>query len=83
METASGSLRGYGKSMNSTVTTLVGSCLLRVIWVYTVFRMVGTIEGLYIVIPISWVLTFLAHMIFLRYYQRQFERSASVSGAGS
>lgn len=83
METASGSLRGYGKSMNSTVTTLVGSCLLRVIWVYTVFRMVGTIESLYIVIPISWVLTFLAHMIFLRYYQRQFERSASVSGAGS
>lgn len=75
METASGSLRGYGKNMNSTVTTLVGSCALRIIWVYTIFRMIGTIESLYIVIPISWVLTFLAHILFLRYYQKQFEIS--------
>ena len=75
METASGSLRGYGKSMNSTVTTLIGSCALRVVWVYTVFRMIGTIESLYIAIPISWILTFLAHILFLRYYQKQLDYS--------
>ena len=75
METASGSLRGYGKSMNSTVTTLIGSCVLRVVWVYTVFRMIGTIESLYLAIPVSWVLTFLAHILFLRYYQKQFDLS--------
>lgn len=74
METASGSLRGYGKSMNSTVTTLAGACALRVIWVYTVFRMIGTIESLYLAIPVSWILTFIAHMIFLRYYQKEIDR---------
>ena len=74
MEVASGALRGYGKSMNSTVTTLIGACALRVVWIYTVFRAFGTIESLYVAYPISWLLTFLAHLLFLRYYQRELDR---------
>ena len=74
METASGSLRGYGKSLNSTVTTLIGSCALRIIWVYTVFRSIGSIESLYAAIPVSWLLTFTAHILFLRHYQNELDR---------
>lgn len=47
METACGTLRGLGHSMNPTVTTLIGACLLRVVWRYTVFEAVGTVESMY------------------------------------
>ena len=35
METACGSIRGLGKTINPTVTTLIGACGLQVIWLYT------------------------------------------------
>ena len=65
METACGTLRGLGHSMNPTVTTLIGACLLRVVWRYTVFEAVGTVESMYWSYPVSWLLTFLIHLIYL------------------
>ena len=65
MEAACGALRGMGKSLNPTITTLAGACLLRVVWIYTVFAYFGTVQSLYWSYPISWVLTFAAHCLFL------------------
>lgn len=65
METACNSLRGLGKSMNPTVTTLVGACGLRVVWIYTVFARAGTIRSLYWSYPVSWFLTLAVHLVFL------------------
>ena len=48
---------GLGHSMNPTVTTLIGACLLRVVWRYTVFEAVGTVESMYWSYPVSWLLT--------------------------
>ena len=74
METACNSLRGLGKSMNPTVTTLVGACGLRVAWIYTVFAHTGTIRSLYWSYPVSWVLTLAAHLVFL-YLARRSSRA--------
>lgn len=71
METACGALRGMGKSLNPTITTLAGACLLRVVWIYTVFAYFGTVQSLYWSYPVSWVLTFAAHCLFLFWYRRQ------------
>lgn len=71
METACGSLRGLGKTVNPTVTSLLGSCALRVVWIYTVFAWVGTLQSLYISYPISWLLTFATHMFFLLRWRRK------------
>ena len=71
METACGSIRGLGKSVNPTVTTLIGACGLRVVWLYTVFRAFGTIESLYWSYPVSWILTLAIHLVFLLIYKRQ------------
>lgn len=79
METASGSIRGYGKSMNSTVTTLAGACGLRILWIYTVFAHYGTILSLYIAIPVSWVVTFLVHYLFYRLYARRAEQERTAA----
>lgn len=61
METGSGLLRGLGKSLTSTVVSLLGSCVLRVVWVYTLFAAMPTMEVLYLSYPISWALTATAH----------------------
>ena len=71
METACGTLLGLGHSMNPTVTTLIGACLLRVVWRYTVFEAVGTVESMYWSYPVSWLLTFLIHLIYLERDRRR------------
>ena len=63
MESMAGAVRGLGASITPTVVSLVGSCLIRIVWVYTVFRQYGTIESLYVVYPVTWVLTTAAHVI--------------------
>ena len=61
MEVMSGMLRGLGASLVSAIVSLVGSCLLRVIWIYTVFEQLHKIEVLYISYPATWLITTLAH----------------------
>lgn len=63
MEVGSGTMRGLGRSMTSTVICLLGACALRIVWVMTVFRALGTLESIYISYPVSWVLTGLALFI--------------------
>ena len=56
-EISGAALRGMGVSMLPALVTLIGSCLLRIVWVYTVFRMVPTYEMLLTVYPVSWLIT--------------------------
>ena len=63
MAAMSGVNRGLGYSMLSTAVTFAGACLFRIIWVYTVFANVGTLESLYISYPISWALSTAAHIV--------------------
>ena len=63
MEVGSGVVRGLGRSITSTVVSLIGSCLLRVVWIYTVFKAFPTLEVLYLSYPISWSLTALFQFI--------------------
>ena len=52
-----------GYSMLSAAVTFVGACVFRIIWVYTVFASVGTLESLYVSYPISWILSTAAHIV--------------------
>ena len=57
MEVGCGVLRGLGRSLTSTVITLIGACLLRVVWIMTVFERYLTLESIYVSYPISWTVT--------------------------
>ena len=63
MEVGSGILRGLGRSVTSTVVSLIGSCVFRIIWISTVFKAYPTLEIIYWSYPISWTLTALTHFI--------------------
>ncbi len=57
MEVTSGVLRGFGRSLLSTGISLVGSCLLRIVWLSTVFKVFPTLETIFVCYPITWALT--------------------------
>ena len=63
MDVMVGVLRGMGYSIMPMLVSLTGACLFRVVWIYTVFQRIHTLECLYISYPISWALTFLVHLI--------------------
>lgn len=64
MEVGGAVMQGLGKSFTASLTSLIGSCLFRVIWLLTVFAAKPTLEMIFISFPISWLITALAHFVF-------------------
>ena len=71
MDVACGSIRGMGYSITPTIVSLTGACGLRILWIYTVFRVDHTLFNLYLSYPVSWLVTFIAHIIcFIVFYRK-------------
>lgn len=62
MDAMSNVMRGLGKSALAMIVSLSGSCLFRILWVYTMCRWYRSLQTLYWVYPISWILTFAIFM---------------------
>ena len=56
-EVTGGALRGIGHSMTPAVLTVFGSCVLRIVWINTIFKMFSSFEILMAVYPFTWVVT--------------------------
>ncbi len=63
MDVMVGQLRGIGYSVMPMIVSLTGACLLRIVWIMTVFAANHDLVILYLSYPISWSVTFIAHMI--------------------
>lgn len=50
-------LRGMGKPVASTTTTLLYMCAFRFVWVYLIFPLLPNLTFLYLVWPIGWILS--------------------------
>lgn len=71
MDNAIAGCRGLGKSMVPMVIVFSGSCIFRVIWVFTVFAYFGTITSLYMLYFFSWIITaFFENWYLIRCYRR-------------
>ena len=66
MDASIAASRGIGKSVGPTVIVILGSCVFRVIWVYTVFAWLGTITSLYLLYIFSWAITGAAEIVYFR-----------------
>ncbi len=58
-EIPAGTLRGRGHPMLPAVSTMVGTCAFRILWICTVFRTQPSLPMLYHAFPLSWVSTIL------------------------
>lgn len=74
MDTAVGSLRGMGYSMLPMVVSLTGACVFRVVWIFTVFARLRSLNVLYISYPISWSITAAAHLFCYFKLRRKFPK---------
>lgn len=63
MNVMSGALRGMGASFFNMVMSIVGVCGIRILWIMTAFKAIGTFESLFVCYPLSWVGTMLLHSI--------------------
>ncbi len=63
MDVMVGQLRGIGYSIMPMIVSLTGACLLRIVWIMTIFAANPTQEILYLSYPVSWGVTFLTHFI--------------------
>ena len=64
--------RAMGKSIAPMFIVIMGSCVFRVIWVYTVFAYFHTIPSLYLLYVFSWSITAVAEILyFIRIYKQK------------
>ncbi len=75
MEVLTGAMRGMGRSVMPMLVSLVGTCILRVVWVYTIFAASPTLTTLFISYPVSWILTTSAHFCCFVYAKRKLSSS--------
>ena len=73
MEVGCGVLRGLGKSITATIISLLGACLLRIVWLMTIFEHFLSLESIYISYPVSWLVTGVTAYIFVLVYLKRRE----------
>jgi len=62
----SGALRGMGHSFVPMLITLVGICLLRIVWLYTIVPINPVLTTTLFSYPVTWSLTALAFVVYYR-----------------
>ena len=63
MEVMVGLLRGMGSSVTPMVVSILGACVLRIVWILTIYPLNPTLPTLYLSYPVSWFITFAAHTV--------------------
>ena len=69
--------RGIGKSFVPTVIVIIGSCVFRVAWIYTVFAHFRTIPSLYLLYIFSWVITAVAEIVYFAVSYKKLDAAAA------
>lgn len=64
--------RGLGKSVVPTFIVIMGSCVFRFVWIYTIFEYFQTISSLYLLYIFSWIITAAVEIIyFIKIYREE------------
>ena len=81
MDVVSGGIRGMGNSLIPMITSIIGVCVIRVVWIYFVFNPntnftdYKDLSLLFISYPISWIATLIAHLITYIFVSRKVKKA--------
>lgn len=83
MDVMVGALRGIGYSIMPMIVSIVGVCVLRLIWLATVFQIpeFHKIETVYLSYPVTWILTSLVYIVFFVWIRIRSARKKSALSA--
>lgn len=71
--------RGINKTVVPTIMIIFGSCIFRIVWVYAIFPIFGTTTMLYILFPVTWVITAVAEIIYFAVVYKKTVRTMAQS----
>lgn len=74
MDVLVGAIRGLGYAVMPMIVSLMGACVFRIIYIYTVFAWNRSLHTLYISYPISWAMTAAVHVICYWIVRRKIEK---------
>lgn len=77
MDVIVGSMRGIGYSVLPMIVSLVGACGLRILWIYTIFIEFRSLTTLFVSYPVSWLITFLTHLVCYKVVTKKFKKQAA------
>lgn len=75
--------RGMGYSVLPMVITLTGACLMRIVWLVTIFAWFPTINVLFVSYPVTWALAGLGQVGVFFYARHKVRRQASTEAITS
>lgn len=83
MDVMVGALRGIGYSIMPMIVSIVGVCVLRLIWLVTVFQIpeFHKIETVYLSYPVTWILTSLVYIVIFVWIRIRSARKKSAPSA--
>lgn len=74
MDTMVGGLRGMGYSITPMIISLTAVCILRMIWIATIFQSIHTPVILYLSYPLSWTVAAIGNYVNYLYAMKKLER---------
>ena len=73
-----GLTRAMGYSILPMLCTLVGACLMRIVWLATIFRWYPTVVVLFMCYPVTWALAGLGQVVSFFYARDQIRKRAAL-----
>lgn len=74
--------RGMGYSVLPMVSTLIGACLMRIVWLKTVFVWYPTVIGLFACYPVTWGLAGLGQVGIFFYARHKIRKNDALDSVG-
>ena len=80
MNTLNGISRGLGNSIAPMIIGIIGTCVIRIVWVYAFFPMeiFHTLDGLYYCYPITWIFSIICLIITVMWTYKRAKRSGQL-----
>ncbi|MBQ3123986.1 MAG: MATE family efflux transporter [Clostridia bacterium] len=75
MEVLVGIIRGMGHSFTTMIVSIIGVCGIRIVWIYTIFQKIHTLECLYFSYIVSWAFVIIVDAIMLAVYLQKLKRT--------
>ena len=74
MEVMSNTMRGLSRSFSAMMISIFGNCVVRIVWLQTVYRLVPVYDTILWVFPVSWAITVFVYYIYYGKTIRKLEK---------
>lgn len=71
IEILSGTLQGMGDALIPTIITILGVCVIRIVWIYTMVPVHHAMKTVMASYPVSWTISTIAFFIYYEWYVRK------------